>query len=107
MGKYAGQNMRTGGQAEPYADHYIAFHLSKMPYHGVYSTVSAAAQAAPAGSAQQKSLQTAETTVFQGTTLRGLLLEAYAFGEGTIAGWAAIAAFIGAVLMLVLSLLGL
>ncbi|MCU4183283.1 hypothetical protein K6U06_02840 [Acidiferrimicrobium sp. IK] len=108
MAPYAGQQMLTGAQAEAYADHYIAVHLSKMPYNGVYAKVSSAALAAPAGSAQQKSLQATETTVFQGTTLRGLLLEAYAFGTmGSIAGWAALAAFLGAGFMLILSGLGL
>ena len=47
-------------------------------------------------------------TVFKGETLRGLLLNAYAFGTmGTIAGIAAIAAFIAALVMLILSGLGL
>jgi len=46
-------------------------------------------------------------TLFRGETLRGLLLNAYAFGKiGQIALWAAIAVFIGAVIMLVLSALG-
>lgn len=108
MGKYAGQQLLTGPQAETYADHFIAYHLSKMPYNGVYSKVSAAALAAPAGSAEQQSLQSLESTVFQGTTLRGLLLEAYAFGTmGSIAGWAAVASFSAAGAMLILSLLGL
>jgi hypothetical protein len=45
--------------------------------------------------------------VFKGTTLRGLLLNAYAFGTiATIAGWAALAAIIGAALVLALSVLG-
>jgi hypothetical protein len=43
-----------------------------------------------------------------GNTLRGLLLNAYAFGTmGTIAFWAAIASFVGAALLLALGLLGL
>src|SRR5579871_112449 len=47
-------------------------------------------------------------TVFKGETLRGLLLNAYAFGTmGMIAGIAAIAAFIAAAVMLVLAALGL
>ena len=42
--------------------------------------------------------------MFKGETLRGLLLNAYAFGTiGMIAG---IGAFIGAAIMLILSLLG-
>ena len=43
-----------------------------------------------------------------GTTLRGMLLNAYAFATlGSIAMWAAIAAFIGSAVMFVLGLLGL
>ena len=46
--------------------------------------------------------------MFKGETLRGLLLNAYAFGTmGMIAGIAAIAAFIAGAVMLVLSGLGL
>jgi hypothetical protein len=46
-------------------------------------------------------------TVFTGTTLRGLLLEAYAFWQmGQIALVGAIVAFVGAAAMLVLSGLG-
>jgi len=46
--------------------------------------------------------------VFQGTTLRGLLLEAYAFWQmGQIALYAAIACFAAAAVMLILTILGL
>jgi hypothetical protein len=46
--------------------------------------------------------------VFKGTTLRSMLLNAYAFGTmATIAGIAAIAAFIAAAVMLLLGGLGL
>ncbi len=104
---YAGQQVLSGPAAKAYADHFIAVHLSEMPYGGVYSKVSAAAMAAPKGSAQATQLAATEATVFQGTTLRGLLLEAYAFWEiGQIALIAAIAAFTGAGLMLILTVLG-
>ena len=107
LNQYAGQEVLSGPAAKAYADHFIAVHLSEMQYGGVYSKVSAAAMAAPKGSAQATQLQALETTVFQGTTLRGLLLEAYAFWEmGQIALIAAIASFIGAGLMLVLTALG-
>ena len=47
------------------------------------------------------------TTLFMGETLRGLLLNAYAFWQlGQIAMYAAYAASIGGVLMLFLSILG-
>jgi hypothetical protein len=46
-------------------------------------------------------------TVFRGTTLRSMLLEAYGFWQfGQIALIAAIASLIGAALMLMLSVLG-
>jgi hypothetical protein len=46
-------------------------------------------------------------TIFRGTTLRSMLLEAYGFWQlGQIALIAAIASYIGAGLMLMLSILG-
>lgn len=104
LGKYAGQALTTGPQAKAYADDFIAVHLSEMPYHGVYAKVSSAAQADPTNA----TLKAEEQTVFQGTTLRGLLLEAYAFSEfGTIALIASIVSYVLAGVMLVLSALGL
>ena len=104
LAKYAGQELTTGAQAEAYADHFIAVHLSEMPYGGVYATVSAASRADPSNTALTAEVQ----TTFQGTTLRGLLLEAYAFSEfGLIAMYAAIASFVLAAIMLVLVGLGL
>ncbi len=101
--KYAGQQVLTGAQAEAYADHFIAVHLSEMPYHGVYAKISAAAMANPSDA----KLKALEQTSFQGTTLRGLLLEAYAFGMfGSIALYAGIAAFALGAVMLMLVLLG-
>jgi hypothetical protein len=104
VSKYAGQQLLTGPQAEAYADHFIAIHLSEMPYGGVYSKISAAAIASPTNTG----LKTLEQTSFQGTTLRGLLLEAYAFATiGLIMLWAAIAAFALALIMSVLVGVGL
>ncbi|HWB21947.1 MAG TPA: hypothetical protein VG652_03555 [Gaiellaceae bacterium] len=97
--KYAGQQLLTGPQAKAYADHFIAIHLSEMPYGGVYSKVSAASMAKPTDAALSSEVQ----TVFRGTTLRGLLLEAYGFSVlGVIAMWAAIASFVLAGLMALL-----
>jgi hypothetical protein len=101
--KYAGQQVLTGAQAEAYADHFINVHLSQMPYGGVYSKISAAAMAHPTNT----QLKTLEQTSFQGTTLRGLLLEAYGFGKvGTVMLWGGIAAFVMAGVMSVLVGLG-
>src|SRR5271169_5893019 len=97
--RYAGQQLLTGPQAKAYADHFIAIHLSEMPYAGVYSKVSAASMAKPTDAALAAEVQ----TVFRGTTLRGLLLEAYGFSVlGVIALWAAIASFVLAGLMALL-----
>jgi hypothetical protein len=95
--KYSGQQLLTGPQAEAYADHFIAIHLSEMPYGGIYSKISTAARAEPTNT----KLATLETTSFQGTTLRGLLLEAYGFSKiGTIMLIGSIASFILALVML-------
>jgi hypothetical protein len=104
VSQYAGQQLLTGSQAKAYADHFIAVHLSELPYGGVYAKISAAALANPTNT----TLKALEQTSFQGTTLRGLLLEAYAFSEiGQIMLWGAIASFILAAIMLVLVCLGL
>ena len=101
MGQYAGQTMITGDQAKVYADNFIAFHLSKMG--GTYSQLSAQSLAQP----NNTKLAGEVAAAFKGTTLRGLLLNAYAFWQmGVIALWGAIVAFIGAGLLLVLSILG-
>ena len=103
VSKYAGQQLLTGEQARAYADDFIAVHLSEMPYGGVYSKASTAARANPTN----KALAALEQTSFQGTTLRGLLLEAYAFSEiGAVMLWGAIASFILAAIMSVLVGLG-
>jgi hypothetical protein len=105
--KYSGQLLTTGQQAEAYADHFIAYHLAEMPYGGVYSKISAAAIAAKPGSAQAAQLDALKTTSFMGTTLRGLLLEAYAFWKiGEVMLWGAIASFVLAAFMATLVGLG-
>src|SRR3984885_12634925 len=97
--KYAGQQLLTGPQAEAYADHFIAIHLSEMPYGGVYAKVSAASRANPKNAALAAEVQTS----LNGTTLRGLLLEAYGFSTfGVIALWAGVAAFVLAGVMALL-----
>jgi hypothetical protein len=107
LSRYAGQQMTTGAQAKAYADHFIAVHLSEMPYGGVYSKISAAAMAAKPGSADATKLTALKTSSFQGTTLRGLLLEAYAFATiGQIMLIGAIASFILAAMMAVLVAFG-
>jgi len=103
VSKYAGQPLLDGQQAKVYANDFIAQHLAEMPFHGVYSKISGAALANP-NNAKLKGLEQAS---FQGTTLRGLLLEAYGFWKmGQLMLWGAIASFILAAVMSVLVGLG-
>ena len=111
LSQYAGEQMTTGAQAKAYADDYILVHMNESSDGRTYSQVSGeymqAMQADPTSEATQE-LGQLRQTLFMGSTLRGLLLNAYAFSVmGTIAFWAGIAAFVGAAAMLVLGLLGL
>ncbi|MDX6197430.1 MAG: hypothetical protein QOJ79_581 [Actinomycetota bacterium] len=119
--KYAGQQLVTGDQAKAYADHFIAVHVKGISGGRTYAELGGAqnalkAQIADAKTAGQPTaaldqqladLNVTRETVFKGETLRGLLLNAYAFGTmGKIAGIAAVGAFAGAGLMFLLTLLG-
>jgi len=89
--KYAGEPLTTGAQAEAYADHFIAYHLQEIGGGQTYAQLSAAAMALPPG-----------------TTLRGMLLNAYGWWKmGQIALISAVASFILAAVASVLSVLGL
>ena len=104
LNQYAGQQLLTGEQAEAYADHFIGVHLKEIADGKTYAEVSSAAQASP----DDPKLQGQVQTLFRGETLRGMLLNAYAFWKiGQIALYSAIVSFVGAAIMLVLTLLGL
>jgi hypothetical protein len=108
VSQYAGQELVTAQQAEVYANDFIAVHLKEIGGGLTYAQLSAKAQALPKGSAAYVAAEATAQTVFQGTTLRGLLLEAYAFGTlATIALIAAISSFVLAGLMAILVLFGL
>ena len=107
ISQYAGQPLVTGKQAEAYADHFIAVHLQEIGGGKTYAQLSTEAMALPKGSAAYTAAEAKVQTVFQGTTLRGLLLEAYAFWQmGQIALYAAIACFVLALIMLVFTIFG-
>jgi hypothetical protein len=121
---YAGRTVDTGSEAQAYAS-YIDGHLAEVADGATYADLGAVQSAARAAvteattagqsPAEIAALQatvdtvTAErTTLFQGETLRGLLLSAYAWSTvGTIAGIAAIAAYVATAVLLVLVALGL
>ena len=100
---YLGQQLTTGEQARVYADHFIAVHIDEMTGGQTYAQLSGKAMANP----DDEKLAGMVATTFKGETLRGLLLNAYAFWQmGQIALYGAIAAFVGAALMALLSILG-
>jgi hypothetical protein len=104
MRVYGGQQLTTGAQAETYANDFIAVHLSEVAGGKTYSQVSALAQADPTNPV----LQAQVNTLFKGNTLRGLLLNGYAFWKmGQLALIAAFVSFGAAIAILILSLLGL
>jgi len=108
VSQYAGEQLLTGTQAEVYADHFIAVHLQEIGQDQTYAQLSAKAMALPKGSAAYTAAEAQVQTVFQGTTLRGLLLEAYGFSQfGQIALVGAIVAFILAGVMVLLTVAGL
>lgn len=104
MNKYAGQQLVDGDQAKVYADNFIKVHLSKVADGKTYSEVSTEAMKDPSNTA----LQAQKTVLFQGETLRGLLLgSGYSYWTfGKIAKFVSVAAFVGALVMAVLVLLG-
>jgi hypothetical protein len=103
LNQYAGEQLTDGKQAEAYANHFIAVHLDEVAGGKTYSQVSTEARSDPTNT----KLAAQVDTLFRGETLRGLLLNAYAFWKlGQIAKWAAIAAFILAGVMIVLTILG-
>ena len=106
---YAGQQMTTGKQAQAYADHYIAVHLEGIGGGKTYSEISGqyiqqcTSDPKAAATKACTDLGSARQSMFMGETLRGLLLYGYAFATmGVIAGYAALASFVGAALLLVL-----
>ena len=105
LNQYAGMQLLTGPEAKAYADHFIAVHLSEVAGGKTYAQVSSESLANPTNTTLKAQAQ----TLFQGETLRGLLLgDAYAFWTvGHIAQITAIICFIAAGIMLVLVLLGL
>jgi hypothetical protein len=104
MQQYAGQQLVTGPQAATYADHFIAVHVAEAAGGKTYAEVSTLARANP----NDASLKAQVETLFKGATLRGMLLNAYAFSKlGQIAGIASYAMFAGGAIMLVLAGLGL
>jgi hypothetical protein len=117
LAKWAEVKVTTGEMARDYSDLYIWEHMKGSAIAAIgkpatYSEVSGMYMGLVRGgstdTAQIAKLGELRQTLFMGNTLRGMLLEAYAFGTmGVIAGYGAIAALVGGVVMLLLSIAGL
>lgn len=99
--KYAGQLVDTPDKVKAYANGYIGRHLKEVADGKVYAEVSAESMKDP----DNQKLQQQKQTLFQGETLRGMLLTSgYGFGTiGKIAGIAAVIAVIGSALMFMIA----
>jgi hypothetical protein len=104
VSQYAGQQLVTGQQAEAYADHFIAVHITNMTGGQTYAQLSSKALANP----NDAKLAGVVATVFKGETLRSMLLNAYGWWKvSQITYIASIAAFALGGLTLLASLFGL
>lgn len=102
--QYAGQQVDNGIKAKAYANDFIGAHVKKIAGGKTYAEVSTMAMADPTN----QSLQQQKQTLFQGETLRGLLLSSYVYWTfGTMAQYLAVASFAAAVIMVLLIYLGL
>lgn len=107
--QWAGETMSTGPQAKAYADHYIADHVATMAggrtYQEVTNDLTAAQEQYGEDSEEAAELTALKATVFQGETLRSILLTAAAFWTmGTVALWLGVVLLILGVVLLVASL---
>jgi hypothetical protein len=103
LSKYAGQQVVNGEQAKAFADHYIAVHLNAATGGLTYSELSAKSRANPADATLAGLVQTS----FRGETLRGMLLNAYAFWKmGQVAFIAAVISLGTGLVLLVFTALG-
>ena len=117
LAKWAGMQVITGEMARDYSDLYIWEHMkgsaiSVMGKPATYSEVSGAYMGLVRGGSTDvekiKQYGDLRESLFMGNTLRGMLLQAYAFGTlGVIAGYAAIASLVGGIIFLLLAIAGL
>jgi hypothetical protein len=100
--KYAGQLVDNGAKAKAYAEDYIGKHLKSVNAGKTYSQTSDEARANP----NDAKLAAAKTTLFQGETLKGILLFAWGWWlVGKIAFYASLFLFLAAVGLLVAAFL--
>lgn len=99
----AGEEVLNGSQAQVFANDIIGVDTNAISGGKTYAQLSSESLADPSNTALANQVE----LVFRGDTLRGLLLNAYAFGFiGQIALYGAIASFFAALVMLFVTLLG-
>jgi hypothetical protein len=99
--KYAGQPVDDGAKAKAYADKFINRHLREVAGGKTYAEVSTEAMAKP----DDATLAAQKATLFQGETLRGLLLSVWGWSlVGTVATLAGIVLIVLGLLLAALPL---
>lgn len=100
---FAGQALTTGAGAEAFANNYIAAHLRNTGGGKTYSELSEESRANPSDT----TLKAKVDTMFKGETLRGVLLNAYAFDTmALVAKIIAYGAVVMSILLALLAILG-
>ncbi len=100
---YEGQQVLTGTQAKLYAEDQIAPDMAKIAGGKTYSEVS---EEWIAGGMKSEKLAGERTELFTGETLRGLLLQAWGWGQlGSIAEIAGILLIVGGAILFLLPVL--
>ena len=106
VGEFAGEQVDTGTEAEAYS-RYIGGHLEGVNDGKTYSETSAEARALDENDPARAELDAKVQTLFQGETLRSILLNAYGWWTvASIARWAGIARVLAGGRLGSLSILG-
>lgn len=99
--QYAGEQLLTGDQAKAYANDFIGAHLEDIGGGKSYAEISEASMAAPGNT----ELADQKTSLFQGETLRGLLLSAWGWSVvGMVATLVGFILIVGGAILLILPL---
>jgi hypothetical protein len=106
VGEFAGARVDTGTEAEAFS-RYIGLHLTEVNGGATYSETSAAARAEGISEDKAAELSGMADTLFKGETLRGLLLNAFAWGTvGTITLYAGFGLMIAGLILAIMAILG-
>ena len=106
VGEFAGARVDTGTEAEAFS-RYIGLHLTEVNGGATYSETSAAARAEGISEDKAAELSGMADTLFKGETLRGILLNAFAWGTvGTITLYAGYGLMVAGLILAIMAVLG-